>query len=418
MESEERGKIDRVLQVTSPFVLTGETTFSEIRDYTRRVSLFVGAIERMQEYVLDRNVQIPEELTNLRLVRTAFRVNSGLQFPEIEDLLDDTGFDMEEIMKRHPDVDVESRYTYAFIEGYAEFANKNKSANIARFGERLLGAIKEVIFFDFPDSLLAKDLTQEDRAIYDKKNNNSRVSSLSPQGGESLRQQLDQQMVSFEEAFAEGQPELTEVLEYNNNIELSTLLDRLGITGELFTKILTYDQNKAWDAKNLISFAISGVPVQQEFARAFLEKGKDAYEQLAEAERIKGSNVDMVAKVFEVLNVDSQNKRFFWMFAPYIYDELKGNAEVPGTESNDMDVIKRILLWAGNTRTGTRVLIEDIITLPGLGLLNGYTQIKEFRVSADPNGASHRFVRQEARKVVNEVLLVQDRFDLDRAFLQ
>lgn len=122
---------------------------------------------------------------------------------------------------------------------------------------------------------------------------------------------------------------------------------------------------------------------EHNFAHAFLKYGKKIR---TEADQNNEINLRVVGK-------ETKNTCKWWTHAPYVYETLLER----GIESEES--FRKTLLW-GNLKDPN---YDDLLGLEELQKLDQKGSGK-YILSANPQGASHRFAKKMARKVVDEIL--------------
>ena len=133
-------------------------------------------------------------------------------------------------------------------------------------------------------------------------------------------------------------------------------------------------------------------PVERLFALALLEHATGIVDELensknqATAERYDDAE-------YVITMSEQPNMVMFWTMAPYLYEELTARGVSPKM------ALRAVILWAGDWNTEDPADFRRKITLKGL---ERYKDKPTFTLGTDPNGASHLFARQEAKRIVDE----------------
>lgn len=406
------GRIFLTEMVPGIFAVPEELHTLSPRDAIVRVNEFQAVTEKLKKLVLMSREDFQKEegynavfrlrgLTGSESVMTMLEAFDKIKRDEKDPRNIRTPFDIMPDVKGTP----QQTFSMTLVEGCAHYLGRLVGRN-QQLVYSYRSSINEILRKDFPNSSLVKDLK------LDSSNDNVLQPSILPRVNRMFERD---DRVAFEEAFEEGRSEALNMLKYDTSEKLEELLNIPGIA-EYRDRILDYDEKLGWDASVILSYiAASNMPYQKGFARIFLEEGKNAFNQLAavekEVERKKRRSEGVGDIIFEVLNVDSPNKKFWWMFAPYLLDELWINSVEKEIDFDLADALKRILLWAKTAGWTT-----DEVSLWGLEAF-GRLNHSDFRLSANPQGASHRYIRQEARKIVNNLLLQRYELDPDKTFL-
>lgn len=132
--------------------------------------------------------------------------------------------------------------------------------------------------------------------------------------------------------------------------------------------------------------------VEKEFALAFLENYRtDLFNKEEPVYRAIGGT----------LNGQTPDTTMFWTFAPHLFAELRKR------KIEDKEAMRKVLLWAKDGVSSSHKDWE-FVHLKGLEFLNRYPQ-KSYALHQDPNHLSHQFTKQEAERIVEEVLLAANR---------
>ncbi len=208
---------------------------------------------------------------------------------------------------------------------------------------------------------------------------------------------------------------------YSDRAGLGRLLVGFNIPQERWEEIDAYDDNRAWDSRGII-YLLQPVssPIQKAFGEAFLRRGKELYDRLADQAK-KAMYGAAMERARAVISGDwnRYDVQAWWMFAPYLFEALRAQMQMQGKAIFDEDdAISRIILWADSgyseseKETGRLHLrgLEYINTDP-----NNHDRIM-YRLKTNPQGNSHIYTRQRAEEIVQSYLLLSAQFDPARAF--
>lgn len=122
-------------------------------------------------------------------------------------------------------------------------------------------------------------------------------------------------------------------------------------------------------------------------AHAFLKYGKEIREELEQNE------------IRIVINkTETKNTCKWWTHAPYVYETLLEKGLKPE------EAFRKTLLW-GKLNDFNK---DDLLGLEELKDLDKRHKRGDYILSAHPQGASHRFAKKMARKIVDEILKEND----------
>ncbi len=398
------------------------------QEYLSRVGIFLQVRDSLEKNIEGPIDQIQGDAYRAtRILRLTPHLDTFLTSPQIEGYIrfQDTTLP-ERVLTLHSNRSPKQMLTYGLIDGFAEVVHSytNRAVGVR---DKLRRALIETIVRDYPDSFLAQDLDKQEQDMLLVKIAITKPQepqlhdvpvAFAPTAVDPSVQAEEEEVkivISFNDAFAEGQSGPSDLPHYNNVYELGKILNDLQIDNfSLRRNIIDYDSGMMWDAWGVLSYVREGASMEQRnFGLTFLSQEKDALIRLERKESQARDNNDATSTIFEVMNIPSLNQKIWWMFAPYIYDELQMHEQ----QFNPAEALQRIMLWASEAETHTKIsFITNRITLPGLQFLNRYrSRIASFRLSRDPGGLSHEFVRQEAQKIA-QLLLEDPRFDPDKAF--
>lgn len=310
--------------------------------------------------------------------------------------------------------------TYSLIEGYAvAIENLTPMSRGLYITRTLRNALIETTILDCPNSILARDIDDEDKQrILNPDSEDQFKASFTPMvtPPESIKTRR-RRKITISEAFdQDGYLGITYMPFASDLMAFARFLNSLGIKNpDLRRQFIKFGIRASNGPLRLIYRSVSDV--QRNFGWLFINDSYQAINAIEASQFYSETTiVNANAKMEQVLNEQSLNMRFWWMFAPYVFDELRNRALSRNQVFDEIDGLERVLMWAIRTKANdrNRRLITDRITLPGLRILNKFDGISSFGLNINPDGLSHVFVRQEARQIAR--LIAGDRYDHTKVF--
>lgn len=89
----------------------------------------------------------------------------------------------------------------------------------------------------------------------------------------------------------------------------------------------------------------------------------------------------------------------WWTLSPYIFEELKQKVD-------EREAVRLLFEWSQSGKPQYETEGTDV-NLLGLNIYNYAGNGSTFTLGKDPNGQSHKFAKQEARRLISEVFLLK-----------
>lgn len=173
--------------------------------------------------------------------------------------------------------------------------------------------------------------------------------------------------------------------------DMDKIIQKLDLPEELKTKL---KKTRGKPRYHILRMAKRTGP-EKEFAVAYLQYASD----------VVNEDVDNKREIYNVIGSENHNTMLFWTFAPYLLKNLKERG------ISDEEVIKKILSWS---KDGLSCDVIDEHPEKYTGHM-GYKGLEHLYdkegwvLSEDPGHISHKFTDQEAKRIVNEILLSNEK---------
>jgi|GEM_PF-4135623 len=141
--------------------------------------------------------------------------------------------------------------------------------------------------------------------------------------------------------------------------------------------------------------------VEYQFGIALLTHGSEFLSKFYSKKDEDHENRKYAWEVNSLVSAEWSDTIAWWTFAPHIYDELlkRGNSE--------RDAMKKVLDWAQKASALEKFGSEPEYHLAGLEPFNEH-HVDRYTLHPDPTHISHRFTRQEAKRIVRDVFGVEE----------